>query len=401
MSLSVPVWLQNGTYSARLDRILADIVYTEGVVNKGSGSLLVSERAVGTNNSTDIAAGAAIIEGDDESNQGKYVVRNEAIVNLSFSPAPTLNSRIDLVILEVNDSVAGNNRTPADVANFRILEGTAASSPVVPSVPDTAIPLAEVLRTAGDSFIDNSMITDRRVTFDLSGEPVGTASLQNDSVTDAKIDSVDASKMTTGTLNVARIPNLDVAKITSGTFVDARIPNLAAAKITSGTFVDARIPNLDAAKINSGRFITARLPTSATANRFLKVSSANTDPVYSAIAATDVPSLATSKINSGRFITARLPTSTTANRFLKVSSANTDPVYSAIAATDVPGLDAAKITGGTLPIARGGTGGGTTSAALGQLGAYGKGTAAPAGNRITISGSAPNNPGNGDIWIQP
>jgi len=54
-----------------------------------------------------------------------------------------------------------------------------------------------------------------------------------------------------------------------------------------------------------------------------------------------------------------------------------------------------------LPIARGGTNGTTTATALGQLGAYGKGTAAPAGNRITISAGAPGSPGNGDIWIQP
>jgi hypothetical protein len=162
MTLSVPVWLQNGTYSARLDRTFADVLFTEGIIDPGGGSLLVSERGIGPNNSTDVAVGIAVIEGDDETNQGKYVVRNDAVINLSFSPVPTVDPRIDLVVLEVNDATAGSLRTPADVADLRIIEGTPAVSPVVPAVPATAIALAEVLRTPGDSFIDNTMITDLR-----------------------------------------------------------------------------------------------------------------------------------------------------------------------------------------------------------------------------------------------
>jgi hypothetical protein len=162
MTLSVPVWLQNGTYSARLDRTFADVLFTEGVIDPGAGAFLVSERGSGPNNTTDVAVGIAVIEGDDETNQGKYVVRNDAVINLAFNPVPTVDPRIDLVVLEVNDPTAGSLRTPADVANLRVVEGVAAASPVTPAVPATAIALAEVLRTPGDSFIDNSMITDLR-----------------------------------------------------------------------------------------------------------------------------------------------------------------------------------------------------------------------------------------------
>jgi hypothetical protein len=162
MALSVPIWLQNGTYSARLDRTFADVLFTEGIIDPGGGQYEVSERGTGPNNTVDIAVGIAVVGGDDESNQGKYVVRNDAVVNLPFSPAPTSDSRIDLVILEINDSTAGNLRVPADVANLRVVVGTAGVSPVVPAVPVTAIALAEVLRTSGDSFIDDSMITDLR-----------------------------------------------------------------------------------------------------------------------------------------------------------------------------------------------------------------------------------------------
>jgi hypothetical protein len=46
----------------------------------------------------------------------------------------------------------------------------------------------------------------------------------------------------------------------------------------------------DTADIVSGRLTTSRLPTSSTANRFLVVRTANSDPVYDAIQASDLPS---------------------------------------------------------------------------------------------------------------
>jgi hypothetical protein len=161
MALETPIWLQGGTYSARLDRSLLDVIFTEGVVDPGGSALLVAQRAIGANDSVDIAAGAAIITGDDEANQGKYYVRNTAVSNVVFSPAPGSDSRIDLLVLQVNDPTAGGSA--GDNATFVVVEGSVAGSPVPPAVPDTAIPLAEVLRTATDTSITDAMITDRRV----------------------------------------------------------------------------------------------------------------------------------------------------------------------------------------------------------------------------------------------
>jgi hypothetical protein len=75
----------------------------------------------------------------------------------------------------------------------------------------------------------------------------------------ANLTSLNASNITSGTLDAARIPNLDAAKITTGIFDAARVPNLDAAKITSGTFDMTRIPNLDASKITTGTLADARL----------------------------------------------------------------------------------------------------------------------------------------------
>jgi hypothetical protein len=57
--------------------------------------------------------------------------------------------------------------------------------------------------------------------------------------------------------------------------------------------------NLDASWIVSGRLSLSRLPTSAAANRFLAVRTANADPVYALLTTEDIPSLDASKITSG------------------------------------------------------------------------------------------------------
>jgi len=162
VALETPIWLQGGTYSARQDRSLLDVIFTEGVIDPGGSALLVAERATGANDTVDVAAGAAIITGDDEADQGKYYVRNTAVVNVAFTPAPGSDERIDLLVLQVNDPTAGGSA--GDNAVFEVITGTVAETAVAPAVPDTAIPLAEVLRLSTDTTIINARITDRRPT---------------------------------------------------------------------------------------------------------------------------------------------------------------------------------------------------------------------------------------------
>jgi len=163
VALETPIWLQGGTYSARQDRSLLDAVFVqEGVFDPAGSGLFVSQRAAGANDSVDVAAGAAIVTGDDESDQGKYYVRNTAVVNVAFTPAPGADERIDLLVLQVNDPTAGG--AAGDNATFEVIEGAAAGTAVAPAVPDTAIPLAEVLRLSSDTTIVDARITDRRPT---------------------------------------------------------------------------------------------------------------------------------------------------------------------------------------------------------------------------------------------
>jgi hypothetical protein len=165
--------LQGGTYSARQDRSLLDVIFTEGVIDPGGSALLVAERAAGANDTVDVAAGAAIITGDDEADQGKYYVRNTAVVNVAFTPAPGVDQRIDLLVLQVNDPTAGG--AAGDNAVFEVIEGTVAETAVAPAVPDTAIPLAEVLRLSTDTTITDARITDRRPTSSTSQYTVSSS----------------------------------------------------------------------------------------------------------------------------------------------------------------------------------------------------------------------------------
>jgi hypothetical protein len=86
----------------------------------------------------------------------------------------------------------------------------------------------------------------------------------------------------------------------------------------------------DAGIITSGRFTLARLPTSATANRFLAVRTANADPIYDALVATDIPDLDASKITSGRFPLSRLPDGAS-GYVIMGQGAGVDPVYTSLA----------------------------------------------------------------------
>lgn len=196
MALATPTWLQEGDYSAKEDRAVIDGIFgIEGVINVPAGGFAVTQRAAGANNSVDIASGLAIIQGDDETDQGKYVIRNVGSTNVALDAAPASNSRIDVVCVRVNDTNAGG---PAgDNASFVVVKGTAAAAPTVPATPTSAIALARVLRTAGDTSITTAMITDVRT--DATFAPVEFSAARLASVREPFTVSATAA---TGTVNL-------------------------------------------------------------------------------------------------------------------------------------------------------------------------------------------------------
>ena len=139
MTLEAPVLMQptggdpDIDYSAQQLRTIADaLLAREGVF--GGTHLAVSQRGAGANFSVDVAAGMCAIFGDDVSNQGKYVQRNTAVLNVAGTwAAPVSGTRVkraevrpmttERTALEMANPTwptmaASNSRTPASRFGF-------------------------------------------------------------------------------------------------------------------------------------------------------------------------------------------------------------------------------------------------------------------------------------------
>jgi microcystin-dependent protein len=166
-------WLQNVDYPARIDRVLYDNLWEQGVI--GSTSFAVTQRGT-PSMAVDVAAGVAIVTGTDQSFQGKYLCRAEsATTNVAIAAAPGSGTRYDIVVVQVRDTNAGG---PAgDDARVYVVEGTASASPVDPTIPTSSIPLARVRVAAGTGSITNSLIDNLRVEARVIGATPPSGSL--------------------------------------------------------------------------------------------------------------------------------------------------------------------------------------------------------------------------------
>lgn len=158
MVLETPLFLQETggdaaiTFSARQVRsVLQGLVDAEGVLN--GPDLLVTQRGSGANNSVDVAAGWAAVNGESVTNQGRYYVRSTATANITASAAPGTGTRTDLVYLQIRDKESDGG------ANYDFVLAIATGTTTAPT---SAIPLAQLTRTAGDTSITTAMVTDVR-----------------------------------------------------------------------------------------------------------------------------------------------------------------------------------------------------------------------------------------------
>lgn len=153
------LWLQDVAYPARQDRIFADSIWTEGVLPPAATSLQVTQSSPNAM-TVDVAVGSCVVTGDDQANQGKYLVKSEAIETVNIGAAPGSGSRHDLVVVQVRDP---NATGPAgDDVIIDVIAGTPSGSPVDPSLPDSALPLARVRVPSGTGSITNALIDDLR-----------------------------------------------------------------------------------------------------------------------------------------------------------------------------------------------------------------------------------------------
>lgn len=170
MTIEDPLWLHGAVqFDAREFRRVVDAVFSEGVL--GATSFAVTQRGLGPTMSVDIGAGLGVIQGDDQSTQGKYLVRSTATENVAVSAAPLTNQRYDLVVKRVNDPTAGG--ASGNNSTFEVIAGISSASPTVPPVPPTALALATLGPiTSSTTSITNSLITDLRVLAALAHDVV-------------------------------------------------------------------------------------------------------------------------------------------------------------------------------------------------------------------------------------
>jgi hypothetical protein len=150
------LWTQDDHYSAREDRMLIEQV-AEGVEHVVTG-LVVTARAAGANLSVDVSPGVAFVAGDDQPNQGFYLIRLLNTVNVPVTAAPSTGSRIDRVVARVNDPQAGG--PTGDPTVIEVVAG--APNAGAPAEPPTSVTLATIVRNAGEPTVVQGSITDGR-----------------------------------------------------------------------------------------------------------------------------------------------------------------------------------------------------------------------------------------------
>lgn len=195
------LWMQNVDYPASWDRALIDVLWaTEGVID---GFAVTANGGLGIR----VSAGRAVVSGDDTAaNTGKYLVDNDANVDLTV--ASVGSNRTEYVWLSINDTAVAGGRAGNNVT---IETSTTA-------VPESALLLATLTLVAGTVTITSGMIADNRVYADVvPPASITTAKLADNSVTSAKIvdGTIVAADLASNSVTTAKIldGNVTLAKL--------------------------------------------------------------------------------------------------------------------------------------------------------------------------------------------
>lgn len=126
-----------------------------------------------------------------------------------------------------------------------------------------------------------------------------------------KVTNLSASNITGGTLNCSNITvkNLRADSISVGKLTASQIDGLPASQITNGQFNTARIPNLDCDKITTGEFSTSRIPNLSCS----KITNGVFDPVR-------IPNLSADKITTGSLSANRISGGTLSGISINIGS---------------------------------------------------------------------------------
>lgn len=154
------VFLQAGSHPAEDVRRAFDVFIgagSEGYVS--TGDLLVAESDTPAM-SVQIAGGRALVQGTESTYSGVYMVENRGTASATIAAADVSNPRIDIVCATIEDSAYSG---ATDAWSISVTTGTAAASPVAPSLPSNSLLLCTVAVAAAASSIVDANLTDGRV----------------------------------------------------------------------------------------------------------------------------------------------------------------------------------------------------------------------------------------------
>jgi len=148
------------TYTAAEARRLISVVSPfDGCLLSNPGAYNVTQRGAGANFSVDVAAGTAVVTGDDVAGQNSYVAWNDATFNLVTPGAPGSGTRLHRVVLQLRDKLNNGAWTTYDFIPV-LVQDTGAG---FPAEPNSSFTLAQVSIATGQANVSNANITDMRV----------------------------------------------------------------------------------------------------------------------------------------------------------------------------------------------------------------------------------------------
>lgn len=164
MTRYTPLWEQQGSYAASVDRRLIAATFPTAYV-------IGCAVSVSSGMTVNVAPGSVVVPSSNST--GSLLCASDATEQVTLAAAPASGTnRYDLIICQArgNDLDGGANNDFL----FTTVTGTAAASPAVPAVPNNATMLAQIYVPGGSASVTAGNITDTRWTT-VPGQVVRTA----------------------------------------------------------------------------------------------------------------------------------------------------------------------------------------------------------------------------------
>lgn len=141
--------------AAKLRSLFTALIDTEGIV--GQSSFKVRPRAAGANMTVEVDPGTGAVDGDDVSNQNRYVADSNSIVSLDIPAVQSGSEDYHKIVLRIRDKLHNSTWSTYDAA-LEVITGDTE----YPPTPDSAIELARITVTDTTTEITEADIEDTR-----------------------------------------------------------------------------------------------------------------------------------------------------------------------------------------------------------------------------------------------